>query len=364
MSRATAPVIAHVVLAMVAVVAMVGAAASAAGDAPRAQVVAGRPKLRDFAAAGIDSRYVLSDRVVEHERSVVARVAAITTARLAADPAGDAIARASCIGDLVAWIRGRPESERDSALARVLAERKDLTADGREALGEWMRVASLRDPEWTPDDDHGDDGLWQPDSLEFDSDLGIPGGDSDGMRFRQGAALYFADLATIKAHERDFAHYPDRAGTTYRSIGLVADSTRFLEIEGQGAVLAYHVVFISDLPFPFGEYTCDLAVMDRRDAKGRLRCDIHSASEDFHWMAGCDVYLPLRSSDGKLVAWVIARIFGFDLDDVPDADSDRATALRGSLLNLKRESERSTAEWRARPVDESTEITRVLEEWK
>jgi hypothetical protein len=95
----------------------------------------------------------------------------------------------------------------------------------------------------------------------------------------------------------------------------------------------------SDLPFPYTSYECELRILNRIDGDGHLVCDIYSTSEDFHWIAGQDVYVPVRDSDGGFVALLMVRLFGFDLDDVPDGTDDRKAALRSSLGNLKRRAE-------------------------
>ena len=101
--------------------------------------------------------------------------------------------------------------------------------------------------------------------------------------------------------------------------------------------------FRCNLPFPFSGYTCDLRVLNRLDGDGHLVTDIYSKSKDFHWMAGRDVFIPVRTSDGRWVATLAVRLFGFDLDGVPDRDGHRRAALRGSLGNLKRDAEASFA---------------------
>jgi hypothetical protein len=299
--------------------------------------------LPNLAAVGFDERCLVPDSIVTRAGSVV-RIVEDTLARsLRAEADGDDIAKAACVGDLIRIVKAAPPPERAATLDRVLKARTDLDATTRSVLEQWLRADHLVSEEWDPADGHPRDGLFEPASITTDSNLGIPGA-RDSFTFVQGAALVFADLATIKRIERDFTRYPERPGTDYESIGLKEGSLRRASVERFGELVAYRCVFTSDLPFPFSSYDCDLAVVDRLDADGRLRCDIQAAGGDFHFMAGCDVYLPVRASDGDLVAWCVARIFSFDLSGVPDGDSDRATALRGSVLNLKRDAEKAQGE--------------------
>lgn len=308
--------------------------------APSREESAASLVLPNLGAVGFDERYLLPRTVVDHERSVVRRIQGWVDSKWQVRGAdGGVIERTT--GDLIAAIRGEEPSQRAAARARVLDE-AGVTGEARSIFDALLDDSRITRSDWDPDDGHSDDGLWEPAALVTDSSLGIPGA-GDSISFRQGAALIFCDIATIKSIERDFTKYPARAGTDYESIEIAAGSKKAGEVKGLGPIVAYHCDFTSDLPFPFGVYRCDLAVIDRLDDAGRLRCDIHAAGGgDFHFMTGCDVYLPLRTSDGAVVAWSVARLFSFDLDGVPDGDSDRATALRTSVLNLKRDAERAT----------------------
>lgn len=296
--------------------------------------VAPRVVLPDLKAVGFDDRCIVPDSVVADARSVVSRVEAILT-RVWRDAEGES----RTVGDLVREIRRAPIAQRSAVRKRVL-DAAGVALETRAALDAWLDDSGLFDPAWKPDEPAENDGMWEPDPLRANSSLGIPGA-GDEIVFRQGAALIFSDLATIKRVERDFARYPKRAGATYESIEMAAGSWVRGEVESFGSLVAYRCDFVSDLPFPFGNYRCELAVIDRLDDRGRLRCDIHAAGGDFHFMVGCDVYFPVRAADGELVAWCVARVFAFDLSGVPDGDDDRAQALRASVLNLKRDAERA-----------------------
>jgi hypothetical protein len=165
---------------------------------------------------------------------------------------------------------------------------------------------------------------------------------------QQGAALVRADVATIKAVENDFPRYPGRPGTSYESI-VPIDGSHLRGLDPRSSPFAaLRVRFESDLPFPFSTYACDLRILNRLRADGRLVCDIASPSADFYWMAGRDLYLPVVASDGSFQGELVVRLFGFDLRGVPDGDDARRIGLRSSLGSLKREAE---ALFRARATD-------------
>ena len=100
------------------------------------------------------------------------------------------------------------------------------------------------------------------------------------------------------------------------------------------------ISFRCDLPFPFSDYTTRLGILNRFDAANVLSTHIYSTSNDFYWLAGRDVFLPVTTSEGDWVAFLLVRHFGFDLDGVPDRSGHRREALRSSVGNLRRNAER------------------------
>jgi hypothetical protein len=148
-----------------------------------------------------------------------------------------------------------------------------------------------------------------------------------------------ADLATIQAAENDYRVYRERPGAEFEAIWPVPGSYVVGRDPAGRPFAALELFFESDLPFPFTSYTCDLAILKTVSDEGLLVTEIVSRSRDFHWFAGRDLYLPVTASDGAPQGFVVARVYGFDLDGVPDRASHRRTALRSSLGNLKRASE-------------------------
>ena len=151
--------------------------------------------------------------------------------------------------------------------------------------------------------------------------------------------LLFADLDAIKAVENDYRRYPAHIGADYDYIRPTANSYVRSAQDADQPFAALAIDFQNDLPWPFSNYRCDLRILNEVDPDGHLVCDIWSDSRDFYWMAGRDVFVPIRTHEGVWVAMLMVREFGFDLDGVPDRASHRKRALRQGLGNLKRQAE-------------------------
>jgi hypothetical protein len=288
--------------------------------------------------AGVDEKWLLPPAVLAAPGSLVAEFEALVAMRYEAAGGDSPYADAASFADLVAAVRDAADSGTsvEDAIAAARRERRDVAPRTFDVLGELLRDSALRARDWRPDRDSKDDGIVLAEPLDLDAlrpRLSTPWNELEGSRLlQQGAVFLPADMAAIKAKERDYARYLQRPGSDYESIGMVEDS--FVTTDSH---TFHRVAFECDLPFPFTTYECDLVVLDRIDPHGRIRCDVYSTSDDFHWLAGADVYLPLTTSEGRFLGHLLVRLFGFDLDDVPDGDSDRQTALRSGIGNLKRE---------------------------
>ena len=239
--------------------------------------------------------------------------------------------------------------ELDDLLTREQYE--DLLAEDRALRKRWGKTISqllddarLLGDRWDPDSDRDDDGILRGDGWKLPGTS--PPWDDVGVTptAEQGAVLVRSDLTSFKQVENDYSVYGDDVGAGYRSIGPVRGSLVTGEDPGGRPFAAYRVAFEQDLPWPFGSYDCDLRVRNRLTAAGELEADIYSTSKDFHWIAGRDRFVPVRTSDDELVGHLVVRVYGFDLDGVPDGRKHCRAALRGSLGNLKRKAEALYAE--------------------
>jgi len=242
------------------------------------------------------------------------------------------------VGDLAR--AARTAKDPDAWLESVLRAAPKLGSDWGDALRELLRSQKLTSSSWDPEDDHPRDGILIAEPWELAHEGGRWTGLPNDAYAQQGAIVMYADLATIKAAENDYRLYPDDKGSSYEDI-YPLDGTYVRGVEGaERDFAALTIRFRCDLPLWYGDYRCDLRILNTVDERGRLVCDIYSTSDDFHWLAGRDVYLPLDASDGARVAYLAVRQYGFDLDGVPDSQDNVREALRGSLGGLKLRAER------------------------
>lgn len=254
--------------------------------------------------------------------------------------------RAESFGDLAAAALSVPRAARAAWLDSVPTI---------EALRDWPdALAHLTDThglwnDWDPeddDDDDRDDGIWTTSAWEL-TGPGEPWSDHE-PDIQQAAALITTDLATVKVAENDYRLYLDNIGTDYETIFPV-DGEFFVGTDDRDEPYsALEMRFESDLPFPFGGYTAEIEVLNRVATDGALLTYIYSTSDDFNHLAGRDLFLPVKTTDGDFVGTLLVRQFSFDLDNVPDGAGDVRVGLRTALGNLKRNAEEL---WAERPAD-------------
>lgn len=314
---------------------------------------ASEPALASIADVGVDARWLLPESVLSRDDCELKLAADVLAKRFDALDVDARFGAAKRYGDVIRIARDAIAggTSVDDVMLEIEQQRPELASAFAGWIEPLLRADGLASEDWNPDEERDDDGMRIGARLPLSEADGAPWSSLDGARvLTQGSTLVFADLATIKAVERDYAAYRERAGAAYESIAMKPDSWRTGDARDVGAFTLHHMEFRADLPFPFTTYFCDLTVLDRVDAAGRLRADVYSTSADFHWLAGADVYLPVDDSEGRQVAWLLVRVFGFDLDDVPDGDGDREAAIRAGIGNLKRLAER-------RPRDAKAEAT-------
>jgi hypothetical protein len=277
------------------------------------------------------------------EPGLLPELEALLAARFEVTLDGDELAS---FGDVVRAVDALGRGERARWLERLVRAAPVLERHG-EALRQLLFDEELRERDWNGDDDGERDGFWMGEPWELGGERGeLPGPWAEvevRPEIQQGAALVRADLATFKDAENDFRAYLGHRGGRYRWI--YPEPGRYVRGEDQDGrpVDASLVVFRSDLPFPFTSYDCRLHVQNRLDSAGRLVCDTYSTSGDFHFLAGLDLFLPVRASDGTPVGLLLLRDFGLDLDGVPDDGGHVRAALRRAVGNIKLEAERRAA---------------------
>lgn len=250
-----------------------------------------------------------------------------------------------CFGDLVATAHELDGRARRAWLTELEESAPKLMADWGAGLRELLLDDELYARGWKPSRDDPRDGLLIADDWELGETAGPPWSEvSASPSFVQAAALLHADLETIKEVENDYRTYPDNVGADYEWIYPLQDRFRIgTDREGR-PISTLALEFRCDLPFPFSSYDCTLNILNRIDGDGIVRTDIYSTSQDFHYLAGRDLFLPVLDSRGEQVAFLVTRQFGFDLDGVPDKPKHRLEGVRSSLGNLKRNAERRFAE--------------------
>ncbi len=261
------------------------------------------------------------------------KMAELAALRFAAAPADPSAPRS--LGDVVLAVRAA-RGDAKSVIARVKQTQPQLFAALEPCLNELLDDTRLYARDWDPEDDDVRDGFLFARPLDLASMKLDPWRSIEGSSLvQQAVTLIHADFEAIKAAENDYSRYRERRGANYEAIYPVAGS----DVRGSDAdghpFAALKLYFECDLPFPFSSYACDLRILNRTDARGGFVCDIYSTSDDFHWLAGSDLFLPLRASDESWVATLVVRRFGFDLDGVPDGNDARTAGIRSSLGALK-----------------------------
>lgn len=245
--------------------------------------------------------------------------------------------RIETLGDFLSGSRDMDFAKRSAWWNDLQAQRPELFAEWGARLFLLCFDDYLVGSDWKPEEEHARDGILEGQQWKLGEEAGAPWSELSGDVTLNQAALWIdADLTAIKQVENDYALYPEHVDADFEAIYPLEGKAWRGRCEERGEFSGLRLYFRCDLPFPFSDYECDLHMLNRRDAKGRLVTDIYSTSSDFHWLAGRDVFLPLSKRDGTPAGHLLVRVYGFDLDGVPDRDHHRMRALRASLGNLKR----------------------------
>lgn len=304
------------------------------------QLEARNIKSSELSPKHFDVQWRLPAKRKEKGRDLLSEMERLAALRFEAkDAAGR---RYRSLGDLIG--AARLESNRSKWLAGVLKSAPKLESDWGAALRELLLDGTLRKADWDPEDNSAKDGLLLAPSWKLEEEGAPWNGLEVNPRAQQGAVVIRADLAKIKQAENDYRTYPDIPGASYEEIYPLGNSYVKCEDESGRCFSSLRLYFRSELPLWYPDYSCDLRLLNWVDQGGRLNCDIYSTSEDFHWLAGRDVYLPLeRTTAGEAqserAGYLVVRQYGFDLDGVPDGEDNVQSALRQSLGSLKRNAE-------------------------
>lgn len=156
----------------------------------------------------------------------------------------------------------------------------------------------------------------------------------------QVAQVVLADLAAIKTAEADYQGYWSHRKHDWERIEVDLDSALQVRNEAGGLLAAsLDIDFEFDLPFPFSTAEFRLHTLNRLLDDGRPMLYMHGTGSDLHWLAGYDVYEPIRDRGGKWVGTLMVRVLGADIDGVPEGRGDRRDNLRGQFGNLRRDAE-------------------------
>ncbi len=313
----------------------------------------------EVVAAEFDLRWIVPETRTDPEADadrrpvdLAARVRELAALRFRTPQGAEDDPRTSSFADLVAACRafGDDADARDAFLGSLKRGRPDVWNACGDELLQLGRDEFLRAGSWKPSKDHARDGVLHAASFRIDCEGREPWTKVGGSRnCQQAATVIRADLEALKTAENDYATYPQNVGASYDHIWAVPGTyRRGLDPAGR-TFNALRIDFRCDLPFPYSHYDCELHILNRVGDDGLVRSDVYSTSEDFYWMAGQDVFVPLVTTAGDFAGLVLVRVFGFDIRSVPDGDDDVREALRSSLGNLKLRSEKLFEESGGRP---------------
>ena len=241
------------------------------------------------------------------------------------------------LGDVV---RACAAADWDRAAIRALL----LPWQERMSTPDFERVRDLLDcwqlylEDWNPDSDSHRAGFYFGPTWELsDAEYETHSGDHEVL---QSACLLVADMQAYAEAARQWEAYFDFVGGSYESLRPLPQG-HCIERDGDQRIVAetLRAAIDCDLPFPFGGYRIDLRMLHQVEADGAIRGWFVGDSEDLHWYAGYDLFVPVYASDGVQVALLQLRQTGVDVDGVPERARDRRNGMRTVVRNLRLRSE-------------------------
>jgi len=246
------------------------------------------------------------------------------------------------LGDLVAALATvRGDTKRfDEELTRIAAQLPGLSKAERGYVAQLVRDQGLKKRKWEPEDNLKDDGILHLSTWELDDNSAR----TENWKSRKGsdtvirsATIFFADLETWLHAENDVSTYFKHAENSFEEVSIPAESRMRSKDQAGNEVRTQIFRTRSDLPFPFSDYGADNRVRLSVRPDGLIMNEVYTPpSKDFYWLAGRDVFIPLYTNQGVFVAHLLVQEFGFDLDGVPESNSNRKEGVRSALGNKKR----------------------------
>ncbi len=200
----------------------------------------------------------------------------------------------------------------------------------RDLLDCWRLYAD----DWNPDSDGQRAGFYFGPTWELsDADYEMHSGDHEVL---QSACLLVADMQAYAEAARQWEGYFSFVGGSYEHLNPLKQGHR-VERDSNLRIRAetLRAAIDCDLPFPFAGYRIDLRMLHQVETDGSIRGWFVGDSEDLHWYAGYDLFVPVYASDGVQVAQLQLRQTGVDVRGVPERSRDRRNGMRTVVGNLR-----------------------------
>jgi len=320
-------------------VAALAAAAQPLGDPPTFEVARKPIEWETLKRTQFDPSWIVPAARGDDGRDLAAEMRKLVALEFDLPHPNNPERRLRNLGDLAVAAREVDSKRRGAWVESTVAADRKLSKQWGSPMRQLLDEHLLFSKDWDPEENDKADGLYIATGWPLPKSAAPWKRVSPDLDAEQGATFVMSDVTTFKEVENDYAAYPDDVAANYEEINPVP-GTYVQGVDDQGQPFSsLRVTFRSDLPFPFGGYSCDLRILNRVREDGEFEAHIYSPSDDFHWMAGRDTFLQVRTSEGAPVGYVVTRVYGFDLDGVPDTRGNRRGALRASLGNLKRKAD-------------------------
>jgi len=242
------------------------------------------------------------------------------------------------LGDLLKEVHRAEWSK--TASKEVLAKVKNHVSKAEyEKLEDLLTAYDLYSSKWNPRKGGQEHGMHFGKQWEFKKSDWVHA--KSDREVEQIAQLIVADLAAIKETEADYQGYWKHVKHDWERIEVALNDFRVVVDDKQQPLMSSTMIeFEFDLPFPFSTAEFQMFTLTRMLEDGSPILYLFATGDDLHWLAGYDVYEPIKDRDGNWVGTMMVRVFGLDLDGVPDGQGDRHDNLRGQYGNLRRGAEK------------------------